>query len=220
MSDTLRAARVVFMGHSRVASLLTSDPQEMHAFTMKALDLQDDIESARAESNLLWRLDHRQGRATMVVQSTSATANFEAWSSAAGVHEVQVVDDLLARINDRLVPGGLLRFSVRANPVRWNGSRREKTGRRVPITQHDQQIEWLARQGEGAFVLAPDPFTGLPDVLVEHEGLMKVEPRGISFNVTSFKGTLEVTNSDAMKALLRRGLGRGRAFGLGLLQVA
>lgn len=218
MTSKVRAARVIFSNSSPVGHLLASNPQELHAFTMKVLT--DPTQpTSRQDGNLLWRIDTlRGGTPALTVQTTDPGADFKAWDRSAGVHSVEVVEDALTRIEGKLVPGGVLRFAVRGNPTRWG--RRGTTKVRVPITSEAEQIEWLANRGRGAFTFATDPFTQMDAVAVEHEAPVKVQPRGATFNSASFKGELVVTDPEAMRNLLTSGIGRGRAFGFGLFQVA
>lgn len=215
---SVSAARVAFSPASQVAHLLFRDAQEMHGFTMRAVN---HIVSAspRAQTALLWRTDLLKGRPTLTVQSSDPAADYEAWRRAPGVSSVAVVHDVFARLRERLTAGSTLRFMVRANATRVLTSP-EGSKRRVPVTDHDALIAWLGRQGTGAFTLAPSMFDASPDVAVETEGLVKVQPRGATFGSVSFRGTLVVQDQERMKTLIATGLGRGKAFGFGLLQVA
>jgi len=212
------AARVAFSPASQVAHLLFGDAQEMHGFTMRAVSHVDGP-SPREQTALLWRTDVLKGRPTLTVQSSDPAADYEAWRRAPGVSDVTVVPDVIARLGKRLTAGSTLRFMVRANATRVITSP-EGSKRRVPVTDHDALIAWLARQGEGAFTLATSMFDDSPDVAVETEGLVKVQPRGATFGSVSFRGTLVVQDETQMKTLIATGLGRGKAFGFGLLQVA
>ncbi|PNL17064.1 type I-E CRISPR-associated protein Cas6/Cse3/CasE [Micrococcus sp. FDAARGOS_333] len=222
-TPTIRAARVTLGLGSQVGRLLASDVQEAHSFVTKALrlpqeTLDDKSKTPRADANLLWRRERgRSGAAALIVQTTDPNADL-AGLHGAGVTGVQVIEDALTRVRSRLAAGEHLRFSVRTNPVKWQTEDGRK--RRVPILDENEQIAWLARQFQGAATLAQDPFTGAEDVAVEQEPTVKVMPRGAVFNSVQFTGTLLVEAPDALEALVASGIGRGRAFGLGLVQVA
>jgi CRISPR system Cascade subunit CasE len=111
------------------------------------------------------------------------------------------------------------RFSLLANPTKKlrvdnpDGSRK-KNGRRVPITQREDLIQWLQRKGEaGGFVF-------------DHEAIRTI-PRGREFfhkagahgthTAVEFQGTLNVLDKTLFLQTVRQGIGSAKAFGFGLL---
>lgn len=216
MTQTLRAARVIFAPRSATAQALAGDIEEMHRFTMRCLA---DVEggAARVDGNLLWRTDTVDRKPALVIQSTHEKANFDGLRFVPGVERVDVASDVLGRLSSRLTSGSHLRFMLRANPT---ASVRK---RRVPITDHAALIEWLTRRGQGAFALAQEEFFGTEGrplaVSVEREGSVSIPDRGIRLSSVSYAGILTVQDEVAMRRLLVEGVGRGKAFGFGLLQV-
>ena len=110
-------------------------------------------------------------------------------------------------------PGDVLAFALRANPTRKEGRRR------VGLTAPGEQMAWLAGQGE----------TGGFEVLggqAHPEGTLWTRKRqsGQSWDIclrgVTFRGWLRVTCPARLQTAVAGGIGRGRAFGFGLLSLA
>lgn len=186
-------------------------------FTMKCLaDIEDD--NARQRANLLWRADSVAGKPTLTIQCAANEADYKGFQMVPGVEAVAHASDVLGKVGPRLVKGERLRFSLRANPTK------SVKQRRTPITDDDELVAWLIRAGDGAFSLAQEEFFpgegGPLAVSVDREGYVDVPGRNIRLSSVSFAGTLIVEDPAKMRDLLVKGIGRGKAFGFGLLQVA
>lgn len=211
----IRACRITFSPKSKVGFLLASDSQETHAFTMKSVPHDNTEHRARAQSNLLWRMDIIKGCPTLTVQSDDPATDFSKWDAAPGVVNIQTVDDVLGRLGDRTSVGSQVRFMIRANPVRRNSG----SNRRVPITDEQEMLDWMIRSLSPALEVEREEHSGLPELMLDREPVVKVEPRGIFFNSASFWGSARITDAERFQTMVAEGVGRGRAFGLGLLQV-
>lgn len=142
-----------------------------------------------------------------------------------------------------LVPTQRLGFLLRAVASRWERRPGERRGRRQDVItaawhalpeaeRHPERLEavaeaacqdWLARQGERCgFAVAP------AEVTVRDYDRTRLRPdrRGraaagdIRFGAVTFEGRLTVTDPDAFRRMLADGLGHGRAYGNGLMQIA
>ena len=145
-------------------------------------------------------------------------------------------------------PGARLRFRLRANPVvrrgRWHpragkhvvvGSHREAVADRLGGDPDDlpgrdaQLVRWLAEKAAGergeplGFRLATDP-DGRPACVPGPPETLRVRKPGAPAPRTlvgvDFEGVLEVADPGALAAAVRAGIGRGKAYGLGLLSLA
>lgn len=108
--------------------------------------------------------------------------------------------------------GQVLRFRLRANPAFKRGSRR------LAWLAPMEQRTWLERQAMGAGL-------GLLEVQVRPEGFVRMtRPRRPKRTMTCysvlFDGFVEVTDPAALIATIGAGIGRGKAFGFGLLSLA
>ncbi|SNT19494.1 MULTISPECIES: type I-E CRISPR-associated protein Cas6/Cse3/CasE [unclassified Azospirillum] len=139
----------------------------------------------------------------------------------------------------QLVAGQRLRFRLRAVASHWQpqpGAKRgrredvvvaawrklaeaERTPERLEETAQAACLEWLARQGARCgFSFAP----GMVE-LRDYEWSStpgKQRRRHISFGAVTYEGVLTVTEPVALRQALADGLGNGRAFGNGLMQIA
>ena len=120
----------------------------------------------------------------------------------------------------RFSKGQSLRFRLAANPTRRLSkhspdAKEESIGKRVPVPT-DQLIDWLARRAESAgFFIERDATTVQPGYIY-----MNKNGKGQRLRSVLFDGLLLVTDPDAFRQTLIRGIGSGKAFGFGLLSIA
>ncbi len=170
------------------------------------------------DSGFLFLIDPLpNGRAVIIVQSAIEPDWDYAFHNA---------DYLLAAppevrpFEPRFSKGQSLRFRLAANPTRRLSkhspdAKEGSIGKRVPVPP-DQLINWLARQAESAgFFINRDATTlQLGYIYMNKNG------KGQRLRSVLFDGLLRVTDPDAFRQTLIRGIGSGKAFGFGLLLVA
>lgn len=210
--------------HSPAVQRDLRDPNSLHQTVMRAFPLIMDPEhKARAYWSVLHRLEfeRRTGRVLLYVQSGPAPD----WSLLPA--DYLLVDGvpnpavkLVAEAYERISAGRVLRFRLRANPTRKidtksgpDGERRN--GRRVPLTGLDAQVGWLARKAEKhgfELLQATIAATGAAELMRSHS-------TGRTFQGVLFEGRLVVRDPERFREALARGIGPGKAFGMGLLSV-
>lgn len=226
----LRAARITFYADSRRAKAMNTDANLAHRFTMAVLP--DGLPTpARDHADLLWRLDFDGPEATMTIRTTNPDANFGVWDGDDDIRTVETNEDVLAHLAPRLTPGGRVQFAVRTNPTRATSDKGQwgKRGTETPIHDPDQMMDWFARRTDGAcqvtgqrslIVINPEPprhgHLTHPD---PHQG-GRVVTRRTPFHTVDFRGVLTIDDPTRFADLVRGGIGSGKAFGFGLLQVA
>lgn len=147
-----------------------------------------------------------------------------------------------------LAPGAEYIFRLRANPTRRLASEPPGSGRpgkRVELRTEEELHWWLgrkaadggfavltvrARADEGAARLAAiyaeaPPAAGLvPDVRAtpgnKVTGWKEGRTTKLVFGSILFEGRLRVTDAEAFRGTLARGIGSGKAYGFGLLSIA
>ena len=124
-------------------------------------------------------------------------------------------DPLLARIT----PGSRWQFRLAANPTK-SCKDAQKPAARGTVTAHcttQYQKQWLLdRTAKHGFALTEDSFTV---TRVQWQHFAKHGSRPVSLLAVTYEGVLQVTDPEAFRNLLCQGMGRGKAYGRGLLTV-
>lgn len=192
--------------HPRVRRDL-ADVYDMHRTLARAFA--PDAESHPAR--FLWRQERSRSvteAVTLLVQA-EGPANWSNVESDSGylAQSIQVS----ALDLDRLVGDGQrLRFRLMANPTVT------KEGKRLGLRREDEQLAWLGR------VADKHGFRVLGCTVAESNRLQARQKDGhrITLDAALFEGIFTVVEKASVQQAIRRGLGRGKAFGLGLLSVA
>ena len=128
--------------------------------------------------------------------------------------------------------GQTLAFRLRANPTKRIGKTNVGLpGKRVALVREEEQIGWLIRKGRGSEADGTGGFElvmneGAPSVTVVPEGKKfgRKTENGHRHEMTHvavlFEGVLRITDADAFRRTLVRGIGSAKAFGFGLLSIA
>ncbi len=174
----------------------------------------------KTDAGFLFRIDTVSGgRVVLLVQSALEPDWEYAFHNA---KHLLAAPSQVRAIMPSFTEGQSLRFRILANPTRKvdtksgpDGKRRH--GRRVPVT-NDLLGEWLtARATAGGFEVNSE-------CLVIQPGFVYVSKQsgGDGHNLKSarYDGILTVTDAEAFRETVVRGVGPGKAFGFGLLSVA
>lgn len=163
----------------------------------------------------LWRLDTLRGRQYLLLLSeerpdlTRAAEQFgfpdrdPAWESR----------DYLPFLQ-RIGPGTRWHFRLTANPT----ISRKRDGKRGKVYAHitpGHQKEWLLKKSEKrGFSLEEDSF----DVVRScWQRFSRKGERTVSILSVTYEGILTVTDPELLRASLIEGIGRGKAYGMGLM---
>ena len=136
-----------------------------------------------------------------------------------------------------------LSFSLRANPTKciFKPKRGDDflKGKRVALLHEEEQLAWLIRKGQERETGCPGGFEILTKQITQENGdagqivLVHAAPEGKQIGLkrdekrdyrmthlsVRYNGLLRITNVDAFRNTIVRGLGSGKAFGFGLLSV-
>lgn len=153
-----------------------------------------------AKREFLFRCDHSDAEQKILMLSSNAPEQC-AWADWDGVKELDV----------NFPSGSLYWFRLRANPtVRINRDRKLRA-----LTGEEELNAWVKRKGElcGFALRSEAEYSSC-----RLEQFFKT-PGGapVSLNVVDIGGVLAVTDSAAFGEAFRKGIGRGRAFGCGML---
>lgn len=209
---------------------LLSNPHAMHAAVSAAFPPDIDNSDAR----ILWRVDqNRHENVLYIVGSEKPTSAGIVEQAGYDTRPAQSLD--YTRFLRTLQKGQRWRFELLANPT-YSQSNNGKRGRVKAHVSVEHQLEWLYKRAEKAgFALAPRAHDEASDeerarwslddetAIVERRTLdfRKGENRRHIRIVTArYRGTLEVTDPELLRATLTHGIGRARGYGCGLMTLA
>ena len=166
----------------------------------------------------LWRLDQIGNNLYLLVVSptpadlSGALQQF-GWPEKPETLEVHDYETYLTTI----AAGQLYQFRLAANPVKHLSS----PGQRGKVLAHvtiDQQKKWLLdRANKYGFSLKEDDFTVIRNYWIHF--YKPGYPAAVRIKAAEFEGRLTVTDLALFQDLLRNGMSRGKAYGLGLMTV-
>lgn len=160
----------------------------------------------------LWRLDKEYGRYVLLILSRDIP-NLTEIENSIGCGDGRTIpyDDYLNYI---ITDGAELRFRVSVNPT----IRRKKDGATVPLNLKKTENypysaeDWLIDKLKTA---GSEPIS----VSYTDSGSFRIKGgAGRVFNVT-YEGIIRVTNANALKDAMQKGIGRKHTYGCGLLTV-
>jgi CRISPR system Cascade subunit CasE len=129
----------------------------------------------------------------------------------------------MRKYDPELQPGQKLVFRLLANPTRSvmpAGSAPNVRGKRVTIGRTEDQEAWLKHKAEnGGFRVLSVMITNLGEQRLKIPGKDR-EIHDARHWAARFDGELEVTDPQAFRQTLEKGIGSGKGFGYGLLSIA
>lgn len=123
-------------------------------------------------------------------------------------------------LETREVPAAYLeqpvyRFAITINPVRRNN----RTRKLEPVRGRQGVTDWfLGRAPDWGFTVDAETFQ-VGEIMVDTFTKGENGKTTVTLSKASLTGTLRVTDRERFAQSVRNGIGRGRAFGCGLLQV-
>lgn len=189
-------------------------PQKLHGAIESAFDSEE-------RKRKLWRIDKLGEKTYLLILSEDkpdlSNAVLQFGVSEAGIgFETKDYLPLLERIQD----GTVWHFKLTANPT-VSSSEKCKTGERGNVKAHisDQyQVKWLLDRAEKhGFALNENEFcvTGVKWYIFRKGA----ERNRVSILSVTYEGKLKVTDKKAFCEALINGIGREKAYGLGMLTV-
>ena len=200
-----------------------ASPQVMHAiiegcFDGYRLPNQSKHDSTRDETmRILWRLDSLGGCLYLLIISEQVP-DFTGLSSQlctpAETGQTRDYGAFLSTIKN----GQRLRFRFRANPVHSVPIAKGERGKVTPHVSEFHKREWLVKKAERCgFALEANEFA---IVETRRQRFRKEKSRNfVELSCTTFEGVLTVTDAGIFTQALVSGIGRGKAYGCGLMTV-
>lgn len=168
------------------------------------------------ESRLLWRLDDTSvGKLVYMVTDTkpdpSGIVESVGWPSYDASQTVRSIE--YDRLLDRLSAGDEFFFRCSVNPVK----RQKSSGKLVPLIREDA-VEWLlAKMSANGIKVDAD---NLRKVSEETDRFHKANGKPVTLRRATFEGRCVITDPVKAKLALVNGMGRGKAYGCGLITLS
>lgn len=183
-----------------------SDAYQMH----KSLTRAFAPDEASKPERFLWRLEtmgHDWSNPIVLVQSNQIAD----WSSLEERPQYlkQPAETKILTPEQFIQAQADYRFRLLANPTV------ARDGRRYGLAGEDEQLAWLARQGEKHGFDLKAAWISSSDVTKMRKASMSMQVQR-----AGFEGVLHVRQSDLLIQALEAGLGPAKAFGCGLLSLA
>lgn len=201
-------SRVLLDMSKRKTQVALVSPNKIHGAVEEAF--------AKKQERNLWRIDRLRGQSYLLIVSAerpdlSGIAEQFGFENDCG--ESKEYDKLLSRIE----AGSEWHFRLTANPVHSiQGG--EKRGKVVAHTSEKYQLEWLETQAvKRGFCILPDGARIVETnwrIFSKHGGNQKIRILEVVF-----EGNLRVKNVEVFRHTLINGIGREKAYGMGMLTV-
>jgi len=174
----------------------------------------------------LWRIDQLGGkRYLLILSEEQPVAEKLATYGVAGTVMTKSYDGLL----DTLCEGQVVRFRLTANPTHTITKPGARQGRVMPHITIERQRQWLVDRAEkSGFQLVQQAAVETPNdeatwafdiVGREWPVLHRKAGRGVRLSRVTFEGLLRISDVAVFKQTLTQGIGREKAFGMGLMTV-
>lgn len=209
MSDLTHTLLTLDPAHPRNRAAMT-DAHLMHRLVMAGYPSTGQ-DSARAALGILHALDTHPGRGDDTLRVLVQSPTPGSWETAPGVLDVTTWQ--VPSLTERTYA-----FQITAAPTR----RRADTGKVTAIKGRSEQVDWLARHLTGAGMNPLSIETrDAPQTRSETKSLPRAQranPTGTFLHQgVTYTGLLAVTDPEQANAARASGIGRGKAYGLGLL---
>lgn len=208
-------SRVLLNPARRDGRRLLSNPQAMHAAVRASLP--PDV-----DGRILWRTDQAGHERSLYIVAPEAP-DLRVLVEQAGWETRPGESADYQKLLDRLADGQEWSFRLVANPVR-SVPNRDDGARRGTVTPHTtvaQQEQWLIDQGaRHGFEVTSVLVSGREDMSFGRHDPHHDRRSTVKLRAVRFDGTLRVTDADALRIAMAEGIGRGKAYGCGLLTLA
>ncbi|MGW5122065.1 type I-E CRISPR-associated protein Cas6/Cse3/CasE [Streptomyces noursei] len=219
---------------------LLGNSRALHALIMGCFPDQPPTPPDQTPPRTLWRLDPDDVRRPVLWTVSPTRPDYTQLIEDAGWPAAQTPQwesKPYTPLLDRIETGQRYAFRLTASPTyRTASPAHDQRGRRLPHTTARHQLRWLVDKAPThGFTI---PAAGTPDdlgpdgevplqVQLRHRGKNtfgkrdhKDNPIRVALTTATYEGALDVTDPQALRALLTTGIGQGRAYGCGLLTLA
>lgn len=210
-------SRMYLNPQRRHCRALLANPEMLHAAVLASVPPGADVVSD--DGRVLWRIDRSGGRTALWMLSPTAPS-FEHLQEQAGWSQQKTWETRdYSGLTGRLMRGEQYAFRLVANPVHIvteNGVKKRRVHQKP-----EYQLQWLLDRQEAMgvkFLIEEDTVaatvTGCERLVFNRKG------RNVTLVRVAYQGLLEVADRDLLEKTLISGIGKGKAYGCGLLTLA
>ena len=170
------------------------------------------------KKRILWRLDELHG-ATYLLITSEDKPNFTNLTTQFGVPGTEIIKDY-ENLFTKCVPGTTWHFRLVANPtytVKEPGSK--ERGRVKAHVSINHQKQWLLQRAETKGFSIQENTLHVTNSQWINIKRYQVNGKNISLKSVTFEGILTVTDQEKFIDTLTHGIGREKAFGMGMLTI-
>lgn len=159
----------------------------------------------------LWRIDRLKGRRYLLIVSQEKPDLVKL--QRYGVANTAMTKDYQTFMR-KIQNGSVMRFRLVANPTY------RTDGKVYPHITVEQQKNWLlARTEKAGFKIPTDQSENYSFDIVSRDWPVLYHKRRIRLSRVAFEGELRVTDASKLRSALTNGIGREKAYGMGMLTV-
>lgn len=188
------------------------DVNDLHRNLMSGFGMTTSGNMARAEKDILFRLYTRRDAIYLLVTSAEKPDAKALEKRGFYTDETRIRD--ISKLKELLISGRSLRFELLASPckkVRGEG----ENSRRFFLEHPEERAEWLNRRGQqGGFqIIRLEELGNRIDIYGHRQGVE------IKNSAVLFCGILCISDQENFWQSYTRGIGPGKAYGLGMLSL-
>lgn len=185
-----------------------NNPYELHRTIMRAFSTFD-----HEQERVLFRLEGKYLN-KLLVQSTLKPD----WQPLIEkVHYLVKQPEIKPFEEFKFTKGQLLRFKLRANPVKRDSA----TRKRVALLKDEERIAWLIRKGPAnGFSVDFDMASSHSANWRQFAMPVKDQRKRATLNIVDFQGVLRVKDENLLNQAVRSGIGPAKGLGCGMLTLA
>ena len=205
-------SRVMLNTSRRNTQIALNSPNRFHGAI-------EDSFNEKQDRNL-WRIDRLNGNSYMIMVSCSKPdldSFIEQFSDKGQKAEIISYDKFLESIQN----GSIWRFRLVANPTRSIKQDGEERGKVVAHIKEKYQLEWLLQKASknGFHIVQNGTESSASVTASEWKNFKKKNKYSVHLLAVSYDGILRVDDAELFRHALCNGIGREKAYGMGLLTI-
>lgn len=210
-------SRMYLNPQRRHCRALLASPEMLHAAVLSSFPPSTD--AAPDDGRVLWSIDRGREKTALWILSP-AVPSFEHLQEQAGWSQQKTWETRdYSGLIGKLMKGQRYAFRLVANPVHivTEGGVKKRRVHQKP----EYQLQWLLDRQEAMGVKFHSEDDVVAATVTGSEHLVfKRRGRNVTLVRVAYRGLLEVTDCDLLEKTLISGIGKGKAYGCGLLTLA